>query len=301
MSRMTEMEAFATVIEEGGFTSAARKLGVSKSAVSKHITALETRLGARLLSRTTRSVAPTEIGAAFYDRASRILNDAGRAEALVSELQSTPSGTLRVSAPRDFGSHRLRPHLTSFLTRYPEIALQLELTDTATDLVADGFDVAIRIGDQPDSSLRVRKLTSQTASLVASPTYLETHGQPQEPSDLLDHRLLAGGTQADDSIWHLNHGDGTPARIRFAPALAINDGPMLLDAAIDGQGIARLPTFLTADPVARGVLLPVLAANPAPQQNVYAVFAPGAHTPPKLRAFLNHFASVLACGPKCAR
>ena len=288
MSRMMEMEAFATVVEEGGFTLAARKLGVSKSAVSKHVSALEARLGARLLTRTTRRVAPTEIGAVYYDRASRILNDAGVAEALVGEMQSSPSGALRITSPRDFGIHRLSPRLGGFLDRYPDITVQLDLTDQPTDLVADGYDLAIRVGKQPDSSLRARKLTSYGSRLVASPKYLAAQGAPETLQDLERHRLLAGS----NTVWSLCDTNAATTRLRVSPTLCVNDGQTQLNAAVEGLGIAYLPDFLTDRAVVRGDLQVVLPQARAWTSDVYAVFAPGDHTPPKLRAFLDHISAA---------
>ncbi|MFT7596854.1 MAG: DNA-binding transcriptional LysR family regulator [Paracoccaceae bacterium] len=148
MSRLTEMKAFATVVKEGGFADAARRMGISKPAVSKHISSLETRLGARLLSRTTRRVSPTEIGLAYYDRAGRILNDAGEADALVTALHATPAGALQVGAPYDFGSHQISPLLADFLVEFPDVNVNLEPSHQKLDLISSGFGLAVRVGAQ---------------------------------------------------------------------------------------------------------------------------------------------------------
>ena len=147
MDRLTEMEAFATVVDQGGFTDAAKKMGISKSAVSKHVSALEARLGARLLNRTTRRVSPTEIGLAYYDRARRVLNDAGEADALVTSMQSAPSGLLRVSVATDFGVNLLSPILGEFLLEYPDITVNMVLNNRYVELISEGFDMAIRVGE----------------------------------------------------------------------------------------------------------------------------------------------------------
>ncbi|MEC8292443.1 MAG: LysR family transcriptional regulator, partial [Pseudomonadota bacterium] len=162
MDRLTEMEAFATVVDQGGFTDAARKMGISKSAVSKHVSSLEHRLGARLLNRTTRRVSPTEIGLAYYDRARRVLNDAGEADALVTSMQSAPSGLLRISVATDFGVNHLSPILGEFLSDFPEINVNMVLNNRYVELISEGFDMAIRIGELEDSTLRARKLTETT-------------------------------------------------------------------------------------------------------------------------------------------
>ena len=147
MDRLTEMEAFATVVDQGGFTDAAKKMGISKSAVSKHVSSLEARLGARLLNRTTRRVSPTEIGLAYYDRARRVLNDAGEADALVTSMQSAPSGLLRISVATDFGVNHLSPVLSDFLSDFPDITVNMVLNNRYVELISEGFDMAVRIGE----------------------------------------------------------------------------------------------------------------------------------------------------------
>ena len=168
MDRLTEMEAFANVVDQGGFTDAAKKMGISKSAVSKHVSSLEARLGARLLNRTTRRVSPTEIGLAYYDRARRVLNDAGEADALVTSMQSAPSGLLRISVATDFGVNHLSPVLSDFLSDFPDITVNMVLNNRYVELISEGFDMAVRIGELEDSSLRARKLTETTRSAEAT-------------------------------------------------------------------------------------------------------------------------------------
>jgi DNA-binding transcriptional LysR family regulator len=300
MSRLTEMEAFATVVEEGGFTDAARKMGISKSAVSKHVSALETRLGARLLSRTTRSVNPTEIGLAYYDRAARILNDAGEADALVAELHATPSGSLQVSAPSDLGAHVVSPLLGPFLDAYPDIAVNLELGHQDVDLMGEGFDLAIRIGEQKDSSLRARKLCEVEYRLVASPHYLAQHGVPRQISDLLDHKLLQSSNRPGRGVWKLPAPDGNKVRFSASGGLSVNDGKILLQAAISGMGIAWVPDFLYAKALRQGNITHVLPSMPVERQNVYVVYPPGRFTQPKTRAFIDFLVSRRICDLRLA-
>ena len=169
MDRLLEMEAFATVVDQGGFTDAAKKLGLSKSAISKHVSSLEARLGARLLNRTTRPVSPTEIGLAYYDRACRVLSDAGEADALVTSMQATPSGQLRVAVDADFGANHLSPLVGDFLAKYPDISVNMEFGNRYLELISEGFDAAVRVGELQDSSLRARKLTETTIRRVALP------------------------------------------------------------------------------------------------------------------------------------
>ena len=182
MDRLTEMEAFATVVDQGGFTDAAKKMGISKSAVSKHVSALEARLGARLLNRTTRRVSPTEIGLAYYDRARRVLNDAGEADALVTSMQSAPSGLLRISVATDFGVNLLSPILGDFLLEYPDITVNMVLNNRYVELIsARALTWPFGLGELEDSSsLRARKLAETTKKMIGSPSYFQKFGRPHE-------------------------------------------------------------------------------------------------------------------------
>ena len=179
------MEAFIAVVDQGGFTDAARRLNLSKSAVSKHVAALEERLAVRLLNRTTRRVNPTEIGLAFYDRAIAVLKDANEADEMVTAMQSDPRGLLRISAPVSFGLRHLMPVITEFLAAYPDVSVNVVFEDRFTELVAEGYDAALRIGTLEDSSLKMRTLARASMLLLAAPGYLEKHGTPRsidEPS-----------------------------------------------------------------------------------------------------------------------
>ena len=287
MDRLSEMEAFATVVDQGGFTDAAKKLGISKSAVSKHVSSLESRLGARLLNRTTRRVSPTEIGLAYYDRARRVLNDAGEADALVTAMQSAPSGMLRVSAATDFGVNHLSPILGSFLHEYPEITVNMVLDNRYVELISEGFDLAVRIGELEDSSLRARKLADTHKQMIASPEYLEEYGRPQRIDDLNEHKLLHYSNQAQGGVWRLTAPSGEKRQVRSSGWLTVNDGQSLLTAAINGLGIAFLPSFLYADAVRDGKLVPAIEGMAPEVQGIYAVYPPGRYTQPKVRAFID--------------
>lgn len=288
MSRLSEMEAFATVVEQGGFSDAARKMGVAKSTISKQVAALEDRLGVRLLNRTTRRVNPTEIGMAYYDRATRILNDAGEADAFISAMHDVPSGLLRISAASDFGTHRLAPELTTFLDRYPDITLDLQLSDTPPDLIENGFDIGLRIGTQADSSLMARKIARYRQKLVASPAYLLRMGMPKTAEDLARHRLLARSDQPVPASWGLTGTDGHRLREACAPALTAHDGQSLLTAVMSGMGIALLPDFLCDAALTDRKLVELFPNEPARDVCVYAVYPQGRFTQPKVRAFIDH-------------
>ena len=255
MDRLTEMEAFATVVDQGGFTDAARKMGISKSAVSKHVSSLETRL-------------------AYYDRARRVLNDAGEADALVTAMQSAPSGMLRVSVATDFGVNHLSPILGGFLHEYPDITVNMVLNNRYVELISEGFDMAIRVGELEDSSLRARKLT-------------ETTKRPQKIDDLNDHKLLHYSNQAAGNVWKITAPSGEKRQVRTAGSLTVNDGQSLLNAAVGGLGIAYLPSFLYADYVRNGLLEDAIPDLPMETQGIYAVYPPGRYTQPKVRAFID--------------
>lgn len=287
MDRLTEMEAFATVVDQGGFTDAARKMGISKSAVSKHVSSLESRLGARLLNRTTRRVSPTEIGLAYYDRARRVLNDAGEADALVSSMQSAPSGLLRISVATDFGVNHMSPILGDFLVDFPDITVNMVLNNRYVELISEGFDLAIRIGEMEDSSLRARKLTETTKRLIASPKYFEQFGRPEKIDDLNEHKLLHYSNQSAGNVWKLTAPSGEKRQVRTQGWLTVNDGQSLLNACVSGLGIAYLPSFLYAEALKDGLVEEAMPELPSESQGIYAVYPPGRYTQPKVRTFID--------------
>ena len=287
MDRLTEMEAFATVVDQGGFTDAAKKMGISKSAVSKHISSLEARLGARLLNRTTRRVSPTEIGLAYYDRARRVLSDAGEADALVASMQSAPAGLLRLSVATDFGVNHLSPILGDFLQQFPDITVNMVLNNRYVELISEGFDMAIRMGDLEDSSLRARKLTETQMRMIAAPSYFEKHGRPTRLDDLNSHKLLHYSNQASGNAWKITAPSGEERQIRSAGWLSVNDGQSLLNACIAGLGIAYLPSFLYANAMEQGQVVDVMPDLPIERTGIYAVHPPGRFAQPKVRAFVD--------------
>ncbi len=294
MDRLTEMEAFANVVDQGGFTDAAKKMGISKSAVSKHVSSLEARLGARLLNRTTRRVSPTEIGLAYYDRARRVLNDAGEADALVTSMQSAPSGLLRISVATDFGVNHVSPILGDFLTDFPDITVNMVLNNRYVELISEGFDMALRIGELEDSTLRARKLAETNKRLIASPSYLQKFGRPQKIDDLNEHKLLHYSSQSSGSVWKLTSPTGEKRQVRTSGWLSVNDGQSLLNAAISGLGIAFLPSYLYHEAMAKGQVEDAMPNLPVETQGIYAVYPPGRFTQPKVRAFIDFLAHAFA-------
>lgn len=294
MDRLMEMEAFATVVDQGGFTDAAKKMGISKSSVSKHVSSLEARLGARLLNRTTRRVSPTEIGLAYYDRARRVLNDAGEADALVTAMQSEPSGLLRISVATDFGVNLLSPVLGEFLLEYPDITVNMVLNNRYVELISEGFDMAIRIGELEDSSLRARKIAETTRRMIASPSYIQQYGRPGRIDDLNTHRLLHYSNQSSAAVWRITAPSGERRQVRTSGWLTVNDGQSLLNACVAGLGIAYLPSFLYADAIEKGLVEEVIPGLPLDVQSIYAVYPPGRFTQPKVRAFIDFLVATFA-------
>jgi DNA-binding transcriptional LysR family regulator len=282
------------VVDQGGFTDAARKIGISKSAVSKHVSSLEARLGARLMNRTTRRVSPTEIGLAYYDRARRVLNDAGEADALVTSMQTAPSGLLRISVATDFGVNHLSPILGGFLQEFPDITVNMVLNNRYAELISEGFDMALRIGDLEDSTLRARKLAETSKRMVGSPEYFEKYGFPEKIDDLNDHKLLHYSNQSNGSVWRITAPSGEKRQVRTAGWLSVNDGQSLLNAAISGLGIAYLPSYLYADAMEDGLIVDAIPELPRETQGIYAVYPPGRFTQPKVRAFIDFLAHAFA-------
>jgi DNA-binding transcriptional LysR family regulator len=293
MDRLSEMEAFATVIDLGSYTGAARRLGVSKSSISKQVSALEERLGATLLNRTTRRVSPTEIGLAYCDRARRVLNDAGEADAIVNAMQSEPSGPLRMSVATDFGVQHLPTVMGEFLRQFRKVTVDLVLSNRRVDLVSEGFDLAIWVGEPQDASLRARKLCKSRYKLVASPSYFQSRGRPLRIDDLDDHRLLHTTAQSGAIGWGLTSSTGEVHHVRTPGCLVVNDAQSLLRAAISGLGIAYLPDYTLGTALKDGLLEEALPSLPHPEEGIFAVSPANRITPPKVRAMVDFLSDAL--------
>ncbi len=287
MDRLSEMEAFVSVVEQGGFTNAAGKLRVSKSAISKHVSGLETRLGVRLLNRTTRRVSPTELGLSYYDRAITILADARAADEMITAMQSTPKGALRISAPVDLGNNQLSIAVGAFLQKYPDVSINMTLDDSYVEIIAEGFDIAVRIGDLIDSSMRARKLSETVTKFVASSEYLAEHGTPMTIDDLAKHHLLHYSNLSTGNVWNITAPSGEERQVRAVGRLTVNNGGSLLRAAESGLGIARIPCFIIDDAIAEGRIVPVLENLPENRLSINAIYPPGKFVQPILRAFID--------------
>ena len=290
MDRLTEMEAFATVVDQGGFTDAARKMGISKSAVSKHVSSLETRLGTRLLNRTTRRVSPTEIGLAYYDRARRVLNDAGEADSFVTSMQAAPNGLLRVGIVADLAVRHVSPVLGILLARYPGLTVCLDLTSSRPYRRIGEFDVTVGLGNADEGGPGRRKIAETTTRMVAAPSYIARMGRPRRIDGLNDHKLLHYSHSSTGNVWRLTAPSGEVREVRSPGFLMVNDGQSLLNAAIGGLGIAYLPNFLYARAAREGLVEEAMPDLPVEVQSLCAVYPPGRYTQPKVRAFVDFLA-----------
>lgn len=290
MDRLSEMEAFVSVVDQSGFTDAARKLGISKSAVSKHVSGLEARLGVRLLNRTTRRVSPTELGLTYYDSATAVLADARAADDLVTAMQENPQGSLRVTAPVDLGNNQLSQAISAFLLKYPDVSVNMNLDDRFTEIVAEGFDIAVRIGQLEDTSMRVRKLGETVVKLVASKEYLEENGTPASIEDLSKHNLLHYSNLSTGNTWNIMSTTGERRQVRAVGRLTVNNGGSLLKATQAGLGIANIPCFILQGSIKNGTVVQVLDHLPEVSMNIYAVYPPGKYVQPIMRAFIDFIA-----------
>lgn len=296
MDNLSGIAVFAQVVEACSFTEAARRLGMSKAAVSKQVSRLEERLGARLLNRTTRKLSLTEVGSAFYERCARIVAEAEEAELAVTRLHATPRGTLKVGAPVNFGMQYLAPQLPAFMSRYPELRVDIEFNDRFVDLVEEGYDVAVRVADLPDSSLIARKLAETRAVVCAAPSYWDTHGRPEHPHDLAKHNCFAYSYLSTRNEWRFSGPEG-PVSVRVSGSLTANNGDVLRQAAVAGVGVVAAPLFMACDDLRSGALEPVLPDFEADTRGVYAVYPHNRHLSAKVRAFVDHLVETLGQAP----
>jgi DNA-binding transcriptional LysR family regulator len=296
LDNLEGMAVFAHVVEAKSFTHAARRLGRSKSAVSKAVSRLEDRLGARLLNRTTRRLSLTEAGAAFYERARRVLAEAERAELAVSALQDEPRGLLRINAPNTFGQRHLGPAIARFLRQHPGLAIDITLDDRFVDLVDERFDVAVRIAALPDSSLIARRLAPNRRVVCASPAYFARAGMPERPADLRRHNCFGYAYQATGDEWRFIGPEG-PTAVRVSGSLSANNGTILKAALLDGIGVGLLPTFSIDDELRDGRLVTALDAYEDSGTSVYAVYPHSRHLSTKVRAFVDFLADYFGPEP----
>lgn len=287
MDKLTSLRAFVKVVETANFSEAGRRLRISRSAVSKYVAELEQDLGVQLLSRTTRRVMPTENGQTYYERAIAILADLDAADQAVTQSQAKPRGLLRVNAPMSFGTMQLGPAIAEFMKLYPDLQIQLALSDEHVDPVQDGLDVTLRIAELESSSLIARKLMPIDRIVCASPEYLHKHGTPKHPSDLRNHACLTYGYLSTGNQWKLTGKDGDHW-INPRWTLCANNAEVLRDAAVSGRGVAVLPVFIAEAALKSGELQSFLTDYKTPPLTLYAIYPPTRHLATKVRLFIDY-------------
>ena len=286
MDKLRGMETFVAVVEGGNFTEAAQRLDMSAVMVGKYVRELEARLDVRLLDRTTRRQSLTDAGRVFYEDAKRALEQVRIAETSIERLRASPSGTLRVSAPTTFGACVIAPLAATFQQMYPLVRVELELSNRVVDLIDEGFDLAIRIGDLGDADLVAKSLMPYRMVICAAPSYLARYGRPETPEDLSAHRCLSHSVWSGRSGWKLSGWDG-PTLVG-EPVLTCNDGNGLRAAAIAGVGLLLQPEVLVANDLANGTLVQVLQAYSPKPRPVHIVYRQDARPLPKLIRFVEH-------------
>ncbi|OOG49254.1 LysR family transcriptional regulator [Rhodanobacter sp. C01] len=272
MNKLASMEMFVRVVESGSFSAAAEASQVSATMVAKHIRTIEQRLGARLLYRTTRRQQLSDIGRLYYERCKQVLAEVELAEASALELQASPRGQLRLVAPVSFGSHSLVPALADFMESHPEVSVELTLDNRKLDLVDEGYELGIHIGDIDDTGLVARPLQPYRRRLAAAPSYLARHGQPQHPEELSTHACLGLSYWRHHDRWRLVGPDGATCSVAVQGRFVANQGNALRIAALSGVGIVLQPDVVLADDLAAGRLIPVLpdwSLSPSPMYLVY--------------------------------
>jgi DNA-binding transcriptional LysR family regulator len=286
MDRLDAMQAFVTVADLKGFAPAARKLGLSPSGVTRLIAALENRLGARLLQRTTRSVTLTDAGARYLERARRILADVEEAEVAAEGERARPSGRLVISAPVGFGRLHVSPVMNAYLKRHREVSAELRLEDRMVNLVEEGVDLAVRIGHLADSSLVARHVGDMRRIVVASPGYLKSRGEPKRPQDIAAHDTIQFGANSVSADWRFVE-SGTEIRLNYAPRLSTNSADAAIQYAEAGGGLTRVLAYQAADAIKRDRLKVVLAKFSPPPLPIHIVYPTSRLLSAKVRTFID--------------
>ena len=285
MDRLEAMQMFVRIVETGNFSAVARQLGTTQPTISKQLTALEQRLQTRLLNRSTRSISLTEAGAAYYERCRRILDEVREAEGALGKLQSALSGTLHVNGSIALGQIFLTPLLLRFQRQYPELAIELSLSDRYIDLVEEGADLAVRIGRLADSNLVARRLGSTRRVVVATPAYLAAHGTPRRPEDLAQHSCLLYAYLSTGNEWSFNGPDGE-IRVRVQGNFKANNGDAIRQALLANVGVAMSPDWLIHDKLESGEVVVLLPEFTPPPLDINAVYPSGRHVSTKVRTFI---------------
>ncbi|MDH3355670.1 MAG: LysR family transcriptional regulator [Chromatiales bacterium] len=288
MDRFEEMRTFVKVVEAGSLSAAADRLDIAKSAVSRRLADLESRLGVQLLNRTTRRLNLTDSGSLFYQRCQRILADLEESEQYVSSEHTNLRGTIRIAAPLTFGIHHLSPLFDEFLKEHPALRLDLDLNDRTVNLMDEGVDLGIRIGQLQDSSMMARKLTSAKMILCASPEYLEKHGEPKTPGDLKKHYGLNYSNLSERELWQFTHEDGKHYSVPVPFRMRSNNGDVLNRAALDSLGVVATMSFICYRELEQGSLRQILSEYKMEEVGIYAVYPAQRHLPGRVRLLIDY-------------
>jgi DNA-binding transcriptional LysR family regulator len=289
---------FAKVVELRSFAAAASELALSKATVSKAVSRLEGRLGARLFNRTSRRLALTDAGQKLSERATRLLADGEAAESEALAQSVAPRGLVRLAVPMSFGIMAVAPILPEFLKQYPDVSIDLHLSDAMVDLIGEGFDAALRIASLPDSSLMARRLCAMPRHTVASPAYLKRHGRPTHPMHLAQHKCLGYAYLTTPGVWHYTNSAGEQASVRPAGPLRVNNGEALMPALLAGLAIADLPEFIVGDAIASGEVEVILKGWKQTEGAVHLVTPPGAPRPARVAALTDFLVRSFSKGKR---
>jgi DNA-binding transcriptional LysR family regulator len=301
MSKLPDFEAlaiFAKVVELRSFAAAAAELALSKATVSKAVSRLEARLGARLFNRTSRRLALTDAGQKLAARAARLLADGEAVENEALSQSVAPRGLVRLAVPMTFGVKVVAPILPAFFKQYPDVSIDLHLSDAMVDLIGEGFDAGLRIASLPDSSLIARRLCAMPRYTVAAPAYLKQYGRPTHPMHLAQHRCFAYAYLSTPNVWHFTNAAGEQASVRPAGQLRVNNGEAVLPALIAGLGIADLPEFIVSDAIASGEVEVILKGWKQTEGAVHLVMPPGGPRPARVEVLAEFLATYFAKGKK---
>jgi len=301
MDRLRAFEVFTTVVAKGGFARAAEALNTSPANVTRYVAELETYLGTQLLNRTSRRVALTEAGAALDERLRTVLEDVAEAEAIASAESLTPRGRLRINAPQTFGVLHLAPLWPRFMARYPEIELDVSLSDRVVDLVDEGFDLALRISRGGSQAHTARKLAVSRNLVCAAPAYIAAHGAPYTPADLVRHVCVAYTLAPSRDEWLFVGADGEPYSAPIKSKFAANNGDTVRAMALSGQAIAWLPTFLVGDGLRAGRLIRLLPDHTPPTIDILAIYPSRRHLSAKVRVMVDFLADAFRGTPSWDR
>ncbi len=298
MDRVTSMRVFARAAEAGSLSAAARHIGMSPAMATKHVNALEARLGVKLFHRSTRRLALTEAGASYLEACHRILADIDEAEAAAASQRVIASGLLRMNVPLSFGSRYVAPLLPEFSARYPQVTVELGLSDVTLDLVAGGWDLAIRIGRLADSAMQARRLGDSAMMVCASPHYLDQRGVPRRVAELAQHNCLSYTLSGMQSSKKWLFGKDGDVQVSVNGNLLANNGDALLAAAVQGQGIIYQPHFIVGTALARGELVELKLDTPSVELGgIHVLYPPDRRPPAKVRVMIDYLASVFSSNP----